>query len=38
MHAETWGDSFVSPYLMTLVPLSCIGPLVFCAVKDHERA
>ena len=38
MHAETCGDSFVSPYLMTTVLLSFIGPPVFCVVKDHERA
>jgi hypothetical protein len=38
MHAETWGDRFVSPCLMTIVLLSFTGSPVFCVVKDHERA
>jgi len=36
--ASTWGDSFVSPCLMTIVLLPFTGPPVFCLVKDHERA
>ena len=38
MHAETRGDSFVSPYLMTIVLLSFMRASVFCLVRVHERA